>query len=62
MFTHYQTELTINTYTIVSDVHHGVANTHVIVSDIHRTMVKSQGGTDGRNLSVSIACTLFIAE
>ena len=52
--------------TIVSDVHQGVTNTHAIVSelqqdstvtqailsDIH-TMVKSQGGTEDKNRSVS---------
>ena len=56
----------VNTQTKVYDVHQGVTNTHAIVSelqqdsavtrailsDIH-TVVKSQGGTDDKNRSVS---------
>ena len=41
----FQTELAINTHTAVSD-------THDMVSGIYRTVVKSQGGDDGQNLSV----------
>jgi hypothetical protein len=37
-------------------------NTHTIVSDIHRNILKSQEGTDGKNQLVSDNCTLFIAE
>jgi hypothetical protein len=51
-----------NTNTIVSELHHGVANALAIVSDIRRTMVKSQEGNDGQNLSVSIAGTPSITE
>jgi hypothetical protein len=69
---HSQTELAINTHVAVSDIRHGVAttntiiselrhnfsNTLTIVSDIH-TIVKSQEGTGGQNLSVSIIYVLF---
>ena len=50
-----QTELALNTHTIVSGIDHNVANTHTIVSDIHHIMV------NGKDTSVSIARTLSIA-
>ena len=64
---HFQTELAINTYATVSEIHHDVVNTHAIVSeigynvtrahamvsDIHRTVVKGQEGGDGKNVLVS---------
>jgi hypothetical protein len=50
-----QTELALNTHTIVSGIDHNVANTHTMVSDIHHIMV------NGKDTSVSIACTLSIA-
>ena len=52
----------MNTYTVVSDIHQGVSSTHAIVTDIHRTIVANQEGTDGKSRSVSVTCTLFIAE
>jgi hypothetical protein len=69
---HSQAELAINTHVAVSDICHGVATTNTIVSelrhdfsnaltivsDIH-TIVKSQEGTGGQNLSVSVIYTLF---
>jgi hypothetical protein len=71
-----QTELALNTHTIVfgidrnvtsshaivSRIDHNAANTHTIVSDIHHIMVKNQEGVDGKNASVSITCTLFTNE
>ena len=48
-----QTELAINTHTIVSDVHHGVADTHTMVSDLHRNMLKGREGTDDQHRPVS---------
>jgi hypothetical protein len=57
-----QTELALNTHTIVSGIDHNVANTQTMVSDIHHIMVKSQEGVDGKNTLVSVTCTLFIAE
>jgi hypothetical protein len=59
---HSQTELALNTHTIVSGMDHNIANTHSMVSDIHHIMVKSQGGVDGQNGSVRTTCTLFITE
>ena len=59
---HSQTELALNTHTIVSGMDHSIANTHSMVSDIHNIMVKSQGGVDGKNGSVRTTCTLFITE
>ena len=53
----------------ISDVHRDVTNTHavvtsthMIVSDIHRTMAMNQGGCGGKDLSVSVIHTPFIAE
>jgi hypothetical protein len=57
-----QTELALNTHTIVSGMDHNVANTHTMVSDIHHVIVKSQGGVDSKNVLVSIACTVSITE
>jgi hypothetical protein len=71
-----QTELALNTHTIVSGIDrnvtsahaivsridHNAANTHTIVSDIHHIMVNSQEGVSDKNTSVSITCTLFITE
>ena len=66
---HFQTELSITTHVIVSDVHQGVSNTHVIVSEnqqnvanIHRTIVTGQEGIDERNHSVSATRTPVITE
>ena len=57
--THPQTELAINTNTIVSDVHHGIVNTHTMVSDMHRNMLKSREGADDQLLLVSDIRTPF---
>jgi hypothetical protein len=53
---HSQTELALNTYTIVSGIDRNIVNTHTIVSDIHYTMVKNQEGVDGKNTSVNPTC------
>ena len=66
----------VNTHSLVSELHHNVAtthatvtgthttvtDTHTIVSDIHRAMVVSQGGTDGKALSVSVSCIRSTAQ
>ena len=57
--TQFQTELTLNTHVIVSDVHDGVVNTHTMVSDIHRNMLKCQQGTEDQRRLVSDICTPF---
>ena len=57
-----QTELALNTHTIVSGIDHNVANTQIMVSNIHHIMVKSQEGVDGKNTSVNITCDLFTTE
>jgi len=36
-----QTELSISTHVVVSDIHHDVVNTHTIVSDVHRGVVNT---------------------
>ena len=58
---HSQTELAINTYTIVSGTHSVVSDTHTMVSDIHHTVVRGQEGNEDK-LSVSDTCTPAIAE
>jgi len=69
---HFQTELTMNTHVLVSDVHncvvnthtmvsdvrHSVVNTHTMVSDIHRNILKSQEGADHQLQLVSDVRTL----
>ena len=59
---HSQTELALNTNTIVSGMDHNVTKIHAIVSNIDSTMTKIQEGTDRKDLSVSITCTMFITE
>jgi len=56
---HSQTELTMNTYVTVSDVHRGIVNTHTMVSDIHHNMFKCQEGTDDQRRLVSNVCIRF---
>jgi hypothetical protein len=56
---HSQTELALNTHTIVSGMDHNVTMIHAIVSNIDNTVMKIQEGTDGKNLPVSIIHTLF---
>ena len=51
-----------NTQTVVSDVHQGVVNTQAIVSDIHRAVVKGRDEADNKHLSVSVTCTMSIAQ
>jgi hypothetical protein len=41
---------------------HTVTKIHAIVSNIDNAVIKIQEGTDGKNLSVSIAYTLFVTE
>ena len=55
-----QTELALNTHTIVSGMDHNVTMIHAIVSNIDSTVMKIQEGTDDRNLPVSITRALFI--
>ena len=50
-----QTELALNTHTIVSEVDHNVTIIRAIVSNIDNTVMKIQEGADGKNLPVSIA-------
>jgi hypothetical protein len=71
-----QTELALNTHTIVSGIDRNVASTqtmvsridnnivdtHTMVSDIHHIVVKSQEAVDGKNTSVNTTCTLSITE
>jgi hypothetical protein len=57
-----QTELTLNTHTIVSGMDHNVTKIHEIVSNIDSTVVKIREGTDSQNLSVSITRTMFVTE
>ena len=56
---HSQTELALNTHTVVSGMDHNVTMIHAIVSNIDSTVMKIQEGTDGKNLPVSIIRTLF---
>ena len=37
----FQTELSINTHVVVSDIRHDVVNTHTIVSDVHQGVVNA---------------------
>ena len=50
------------TQVIISELQESVTKTHTIVSDIHRTVVRRQEGSEGTNLSVSVARTIFVAE
>jgi hypothetical protein len=57
---HSQTELALNTHTIVSGMDHNVSNMdqnvkkiHAIVSNIDSTVMKIQEGADSKNLLVS---------
>ena len=56
---HSQTELTITTHEIVSDVHHDVVDTRTMVTEIHRSVVKGQGGAENQHRSVSDVCISF---
>ena len=47
---------------IVSEVRRYVTDTHTMVSDIHRTIVKSQEGSDGKNMLVIDTRALSITE
>ena len=58
---HSQTELALNTHTIVSGMDHNVTNVdqnvtkiHAIVSNIDSTVMKIQGGADSKNLPVRL--------
>jgi hypothetical protein len=58
---HSQTELALNTHTIVSEVDHNVTMIRTIVSNIDSTVTKIQGGADGTNLLVSITYVLYLS-
>jgi len=51
-----------DTRAIISEVEQNVTNTQTMVSNIYRTMVKSQEGGDGRDLSVSNTRTVSTTE
>ena len=57
-----QAELALNTHVVVAELDHNVTNTQTMVSDIHRAVVKGQEGSDSRNIVVSDAHTLTVAE
>ena len=57
-----QTELALNTHTIVSGMNHNVTKIHAIVSNIDSTVMKIREGTDSQNRSVSITCTVFVTK
>jgi hypothetical protein len=57
-----QTELALNTHTIVSGMDHNVTKIHAIVSNIDSTVMKIREGTDNQNLLVSITYTMFATE
>jgi hypothetical protein len=59
---HSQTELALNTNTIVSGMDHNVTKILGIVSNISGAGARVCEGTGGGDLSVSIACTLPITE
>ena len=66
---HPQTELALNTHTIVSGmdhnvtrVDHNVTKIHAIVSNIDGTVLKLREETGSKNPSVSIAHTMFVTE
>ena len=61
-FTHFQTELALDTHVVALDIRQDVARTHGLVSDIHRTIVSGQEGADTGNQTVGIHNVLFIIE
>ena len=48
------------TRTIVSEVQRNVMSAHAMVTDIHRTVVRGQGGSGGKHLSVGDGHTLVV--
>ena len=62
LIVHSQTELALNTNTIVSGMCHDVTKILGIVSNISSTGVRVREGTSSGYLSVSIPCTLFVTE
>jgi len=52
----------IKTRAIVSELEYSVTSTHTMISDIHRTTLKTQEGSDGKDLSVSDTRTISAAE
>ena len=59
---HSQTELSMNTHIVVTDIRQDVVNTRTIVSDIHRAIVVNQEGSSSKDRSVSATRILFIVE
>jgi hypothetical protein len=66
---HSQTELALNTHTIVSGMDHNVTRVdnnvtkiHEIVSNIDSTVMKIREETGSKSPLVSIACTMFVIE
>jgi hypothetical protein len=66
---HSQTELALNTHTIVSGMDHNVTRVdnnvtkiHAIVSNIDSTVMKIREETGSKNPLVSIAYTMFVIE
>ena len=68
-----QTQLSINTNVIASEIHENVINTHSVVSglqrdvtatlsDIHRAVVVKPEGANYKNSLVGVTSTLLIAE
>ena len=49
----FQTELAINTHTMVADTHTVVADAHTMITDIHRNVLMGQESTSGQDQSVS---------
>ena len=59
----------VNAQNVILGVHQDVVNTQAItsalrhnVSDIHRIIVRGQEAADDKSFSVSVTCTLFVAE
>jgi hypothetical protein len=58
---HSQTELALNTHTIISGMGYNVTKIHAIVSNIDSTVMRIQEETDGKNLPVSILRVLHLS-
>jgi hypothetical protein len=58
----FQTELALNTHTLVSGVDHNVTKILNIVSNTSGGEVKVHEGTGGEHLSVSTICILSVTE
>jgi hypothetical protein len=62
LIVHSQTELALNTNTIVSGMDRNVTKILGIVSNTSGAGARVREGISSEHLSVSIACTLFITE